>query len=141
MAVLEPGQADRGEQFSCDPCIALKIAAQILPVRLHDFQGQHHVLDCGAPPKQDWILESHTDDFCRTVHFLAVERYRSFAQTDQTGDDFEKRGFTAAARTDYRDTLAFLHGQIGALQRSDALASAVGQRRAINLDKTWHGVS
>ena len=86
--------------------ILLLLAAESLPVRLHDLEREQHVVDDLAPRQQIWILERHAGDLHRPAHPVAENDDVAGIGRDEPGHELHQRRLAAAGRTHHRGEFA-----------------------------------
>ena len=67
--------------------------------------------------KQAVVLKHKAAIAARLAHDAAVEQHFARGRLFEAGDDAQERGLAAAARSDDRDELAAIDGQVDAAQR------------------------
>src|SRR5262245_13236074 len=115
------------------------LAAEFLPVRLHDLERQQDVVDDLAPRQQVRVLKRHAGDLHRPAHAVAEDDDVTGIGRNEPGHELHKRRLAAARGADDRGELAAADGEARVLQGENAArGAAIGQRDIADVDRGGH---
>src|ERR1700733_9908441 len=83
------------------------------------LKPEQHIVEHGAPRKQQVLLHHVADLPAQARHRLSAIDEFAGIRLDQTRDDVEDRGFAAAARPDNTDEIALINVETQAVEHPD----------------------
>src|SRR5438552_11085065 len=110
VVALEPGEAD-----ALDPIA--RALVRVATGHTAEPRTRGHVIEHALPRKDRVDLKDVSNVAPYAAHDLVSNAYLALARWLETGDERERRRFSAAGRADDRAELALLHGEVEIAQR------------------------